>query len=180
MPRLAFGVSLLHHIVWDSLSAGVHHSQQTSYCTRCGDVLSLTLPSTLLGSGYMPSLEKTNPQYSTLVFRHFLTVVAWLSHVFWPTERGGPSWRPQPCSEFLSLFSLCCLRLTPFEDILWTDCLDSILAARVFQSSIAFLASKNCGSVNWGFHWQFLSTAAQPDLGYFTVNVKGHRWVITD
>lgn len=61
-------------------------------------------------------------------------------------DREASSRQPS-CFEFLSLFSVRWLRLVPFDDILWRDCLYSMVAARVFKSSIAFSASKSCGSV---------------------------------
>lgn len=45
-------------------------------------------------------------------------------------------------------------------------CLYSIVAKWALVSSVAFQASKECGSVNWGSHSQSLWTAAQPNLHF--------------
>ena len=114
--------------------------------------------------------------FSTLagVFRNFLLDLrcSWiLLHDFqtsddlYPAERDSSS-RQLLSFAFLSPFSLRCLWLSPFEDILWRVCLYSIVATWGFRGSIALSASKSCGSVNWGSQSQFLWTAAQPDL-YF-------------
>ena len=60
----------------------------------------------------------------------------------YPAER-DPSSRQPLRFEFLSPFSLRCLWLSPFEEILWRVCLYSIVATWAFKSSIAFSASKS-------------------------------------
>ena len=42
-----------------------------------------------------------------------------------------------------------------------------------FKSSMAFSASKSCGSLKLGFHSQFFGTAAQPDLDFYFAYLIG-------
>ena len=121
-----------------------------------------------------PYAEQTVFSALVGVFRHFslhFRFSCLLLHDFQTSDDLYPAEQDvslQPLRfEFLSPFSLRCLWLSPFQDILWRGCLYSIVATWGFKSSMAFSASKSCGgSMNWGSHSQFLWTAAQGDLDF--------------